>query len=248
MSSLPSTERSRSPRYPSHSLEQALEFVRRLYEGVHRSAVDSLTAVKLMGFAGRSGASATALGSVRQYGLIDGVGDRTRVSDLALSILEPGSPEELASSVVQASKQPLVFGKILERFEGRLPSANEPVRAYLIRELGFSKRGADECLSSLRETQSFVQSFDVPQSASAAAERPETGYALTVHPAVSASEATHVSLGSSHATPTSESELIVIPLTKDCRVEMRFDGEMTKRAIDKLLRILELMKEDSAEG
>jgi hypothetical protein len=232
--------RARSPRYPSHSLEQALEFARRIYEGVHRSAVDSLTAVKLMGFAGRSGASATALGSVRQYGLIEGVGDRTRISELGLSILQPGSESERLDSIEVASRQPHVFGQILERFDGRLPAANEPVVAYLIRELDFSKSGAEDCLASLRTTQTFVDSLESSKHAGTELQPRVAEAVLTVHGQSS------MGLGSAAESPrvNDVSDLIIVPLSKDCRVEMRFYGQISERALSKLARYIDLLTED----
>jgi len=153
-------DRSRSPRYPSHSLPQANEFVRKVYEGIHRSPVDSLTMLRIMGFAGKSGASATALGSMRQYGLIQGFADNTRVSDLALSILEPISDEERENAIKKAAESPAVFNQILERFGGRLPNSSDALRAYLIRELGFSSTGARDCIVAITGTQDFLRSLE----------------------------------------------------------------------------------------
>src|SRR4051812_23505010 len=94
MAILPASERTRSPRAPKHSLQEAIGFAQAIYDAVHRSQIDSNTAFRLMGFAGKSGSSATALGSMRQFGLIEGLGEKTRITDLALKILEPASAFE----------------------------------------------------------------------------------------------------------------------------------------------------------
>jgi hypothetical protein len=221
----------RSPRAPRYSLAEAVTYVSRIYNGVHRSAIDATTAYQLMGFAGKSGTSATALGSIRQFGLIDGIGDRTRVSDLALRILEPASPDELHAALREALLQPSVFKAIMERFEGRVPAANEPIRAFLIRDMGFSKQGAEDCISALRT--SMKQVGDLPNDV-----------ALNVdQPAVSDSiENDGSSTEQRREKLPNASELIRLPLTKDCTVELRFEGSVTTQAIDNLIKHIDLMK------
>ncbi len=151
--------RQRSPRFPSYSLKDALGFAGKIYANVHRSAIDAETAFKLMGFKGRSGASSTALGSIRQFGLIEGQGDSTRVSELALTIFEPETEAEKAEALLTAFKSPDVFAQISERYSDRIPTLDEPIRAYLIRELGFSQGGADQCLLSFRDSLAYVESL-----------------------------------------------------------------------------------------
>lgn len=254
MASLTPSVRSRSPRYPNHSLDQAVEFARKIYEGVHRSSVDSLTVLNLMGFSGRSGASTSALGSVRQYGLIDGVGEKTRVSDLALSILEPISESEKSDALRIASRSPAVFNQILGRFDGRLPAADAPVRSYLIRELGFSQRGAEDCLSALRTTEAYVAGFPVSDGSVGSQEvhsELEEGLDYEVArkgDAESARGARAVYEQGPDQTPRPEpGDLMVIPLSRDCRVEMKFVGPLSEKALGKLVRYVELMREDWAE-
>ena len=67
------SERARSPRAPRHSLRDAVRYARAIYNGVHRSPIDSHIAYKLMGLR-KSGASAHRVSSVRQFGLIEGWG------------------------------------------------------------------------------------------------------------------------------------------------------------------------------
>jgi hypothetical protein len=234
-----SKERVRSPRAPKHSIGEAIAFVEKIYEGVHRSAVDSYTVFKLMGFAGKSGSSATALGSMRQYGLIEGVGDRTRVSQLALQILEPSSSSERARAIREAVGRPEVFRAILDRFEGRLPAANEPVRAFLIRELSFSKAGAEESLASLRQSMALVADLNDETPLPAEDRQEEIGTEDRSHPLRTSR------LG---VAQRDGEELMRYVLTKECSVEIRFQGEISERAISTLIRHIELLKEVWAEN
>lgn len=232
MSNPASSVRTRSPRFPGHSVNDAIEFARRIYDGAHTSQIDSLTAIKLMNFSGKSGASATALGSVRQFGLIEGVGEKTRISNLALKILEPESPTERMEALREAAKQPEVFRQVYDRFDARIPAANEPIRAYLIRELGFSKSGAEDCLRSLRET---IEQSDLNRSESSdslPAEIPDRVLAQNDRIDFSAN-------------PPSDplAELIKIPLTRECSAELRLSGTVSEKALNNLIRHIELMKE-----
>ena len=231
MAGINAKDRSRSPRFPSYSLSEAVSYVGRIYQGVHRSPIDAATAFKLMGFAGRSGASATALGAIRQFGLIEGSGDGTRVSQLALRILEPESEYERNQGLLEAANQPEVFRAISDRFEGRVPLMDEPIRAYLIRELGFSKRGVEECVASYRQTTDFIVglvSAPGTDSTKAKLDPIET-------------EGSHFS--SASPAPVVGMRCYKVPLTRECDVELIFQGNVSENAVNRLIKYLEWMRE-----
>jgi hypothetical protein len=240
MSTLSPGQRSRSPRFPGYSIKEAIEYAKRIYGGVHRATVPSDTIFRLMGFAGKSGPSSAALGALRQFGLIEGVGDRTRVTDLALSIVQPASEEERIEGVRLASRNPEVFRLIHERFDGHVPSADEPIKAYLIRELGFSKRGADECLNSLRKTLRTLEELTGDTGFDSASTMEATDPVDAPNDPVVEANQTRQSFS---APQSNEGEFIRLPLTRDCVAELRFDGKVSERAIAALMRHIELMKE-----
>lgn len=231
MSTSSSAERTRSPRAPKHSLNEALSYARAIYNGVHRSTVPSAMAFELMGFNGKSGSSSTALGSVRQFGLVEGTGDKTRISDLALTIFEPSSPEEKSEAIQTAAERPDVFQAIRTRFNDRIPAADEPIRAFLIRELGFQKASADDTLKSLRDTEDFAKSNTHTVTA------PETER-LQEHAGFS-----DFGEGQGRLTSQPNSDSIRVPLTKDCYAELRFTGLVSSKAIANLVRYIDLMKD-----
>jgi hypothetical protein len=245
----PISDRSRSPRAPKHSLQQAVTYAKMIYDAVHRSSVSSMLAYELMGFGGKSGASATALGSVRQFGLIEGTGDKTRISDLALMIFEPASNDEQIDAFIDASKRPEIFHDIRNRFNDRLPGTDEPIRAYLIRERSFLKSGADETIRSLRETEQFVVQAMAGRSAAHVGpqlgEEQPTSLAIieTSQTVQNARQAEMRTLSSDAA----HSHLVRVALTKDCMAELRFEGEITERAVFNLLKYVDLMREVWAE-
>lgn len=240
MSSLSAKDRTRSPRFPSQSLEDSLRHVRLIYDGVHRSTIDSGTAFRLMGFSGKTGTSAKALGSLRQYGLIEGIGDNTRVSDLALAILEPSSDGERAEGLSRAARLPDVFEGIFLRFGDRIPQADEPIRAFLIRELGFQKNSADECIKSLRQSAAFAQSQSagLPQEV----EQVQSGPLAQVE-----DEKPKYNISPQKENSELPTQSAIIPLTRDCRAELRIFGPLSEKAVANLIRHIELLSEVWAE-
>ena len=235
MASLDTRNRSRSPRFPSHSIKEAMRFVSQIYDGVHRSTIEPDIAYQLMGFSGKSGASAKALGSIRQYGFIEGVSHSTRVSDLALRILEPVSENERIEAIFDASREPEVFNQIFDRFDQRIPNADEPVRAFLIRELGFSKKGAEDCLASFRETISFVEALPQPQPIINEARDEaidDEDHSAKIKP-----------FSDSTSEGKSRGAVMRVPLTRECSAELAFSGEVSEKALQNLIRHIELMVE-----
>lgn len=239
MSSLSPKERSRSPRFPSQSLEDSIRHIELIYEGVHRSPIDAETAYRLMGFSGKTGTSAKALGSLRQYGLIEGMGDNTRVSDLALAILEPSSDEEYARSIWKSSREPSVFEALLSRFDDRIPQADEPIRAFLIRELGFQKNSADDLIRTLRESFQFVDSIHASATAEEGQDADHASRAIDPQSAKIEPEAP--AQAAAKRPIEGASQTATIPLTRDCHAELNIYGPLTKKAVANLIRAVELL-------
>ena len=239
----------RSPRYPRVSLLNAIHYARALYDGAHRSAISSDTAYKVMGFSGKNGTSATALGSVRQYGLVDGLRGDLKVSELALRLLEPSDRPEYEKSLLEAAYKPEIFGILSRHFEGKIPKSDEPIRSHLIRVLDFSKAGADECISSLRETLQELEQ--------------EIGRYIDITEAVQ-DQITNVPIEAETHNDTSTKpleskfppdgqrtamagEFVRIPLTRECTAELRFSGPVTEEAAIRLMKYIDLMKDVWAE-
>lgn len=238
MSSLNAKDRTRSPRFPSQNLQDSLRLIKLVYDGVHRSPIDAETAYRLMGFSGKTGTSAKALATLRQYGLIEGMGENTRVTDLALAILEPASEEERARSIFAASRRPEVFGAVLERFDHRVPQADEPIRAYLIRELGFQKNSSDELIRVMRETFSFAESERALHS------QPDVSAESSIQAETlsgNASNSEQPTLAVSQAITDAPSQTASIPLTRESRAELKIYGPLNERAIRNLIRAIELL-------
>ena len=231
----------RSPRYPRHGLAKAIEMTRKLFDGAHQAKVDVDAAARVIGYAGSSGGAAQgALGALRQYGLVDGLRGDIAVSELAMRILQPMDESERRAAMKEAASKPEVFERVLAQFGGKLPGSDEPVRAFLIRQEGFSANGANDVVEALRNTMSTVIMDDAPETQNSPSEAP-VAVAAKLEPAASdvfPPLSSHDGNGG---------ELITLPLGQDCRVQLRFVGEVTSVSYARLIRHLELMKEVLSE-
>ena len=150
----------RSPSYPSISLKEAIEKVTMIYEQNYQSPVQRAVAAELMGYGGLNGKSLGVLAALSKYGLIEGRGDDTRVSDLALSIIahEPGAPER-GTAIQTAASKPELFSEIDNRFAGGKAS-DAAIRSYLITQK-FIPSAADAVVRSYRETKQLAATESV---------------------------------------------------------------------------------------
>jgi len=235
----------RSPRYPRHNLAKALDMVRKLFAGAHTSRVDVDTAARVIGYASSTGgAAASAIGALRQFGLVDGLRGDLGVSDIAMRILQPMDEQERVAALREAAQKPEIFGRILSHFGGTLPASDEPVRAYLIRQEGFSTGGANELIGALRETLAALPEVQSQQT--------QINEHLDESSLPSPIDSPPTSSSGSSPPPQSSSpwpaegqdgELIVLPLGASCKAELRFVGEVNSVAYERLIRHLELLRD-----
>lgn len=240
----------RSPRYPRHNLTKSIDLIKKLFDGAHQSKVDVDTAARIIGYSNStSGAAASALGALRQFGLVDGLRGDIGVSDLAMKILQPLDSAEKNLALYEAASKPEIFSRILSQFNGNLPASDEPIKAFLIRNEGFSVSGASELLEALRDTFQGLPKMPTESSNDDSAENlAPVDHSVDVAPL--SLQIIPPASSTPLATDEANSQLIVLPLGSSCKAELRFIGELTPSAYARLIRHLELMKdmlsEDSA--
>lgn len=232
-------KKSRSPRAPQISLQEALVKIRMVYDQEHTHRANREVIAKDMGYSGLSGASAAAIASLRQFGLLEGTGESMRVSEDATIILElpPGEPER-ALALHRVAFAPPLFAELNGEFGSKLPS-DENLRLYLVKR-GFNKEAANNFIRSYRETLSLVkdetQGYDDGGSTDLA----------------SIDTMSHMPLQSTATAPLQRmlpptalavTEDMNYRLTDACRVRVLFEGTVTQEAIAKLVDYLELGKD-----
>jgi len=148
--------RIRSPNYPAFSLADLIPRVDQVHkrEGQHPAPRDVI--IKGMGYGGVHGTSLGALSAAIKYGLIEkqGKGENYRVTDRAIAILHPHTPEEKAQAIRDAARSPALFNELLEHFKGQQFS-DDNLRAYLVRR-GFSQSSLAGVIQSYRDTMALV--------------------------------------------------------------------------------------------
>jgi hypothetical protein len=176
-------KRIRSPNYPAISLPEAIIRVTALYRAIHTHAAPRDVVAKGMGYTSLNGASATAISALHKYGLLERSGDDVKVSERALSILHPHTPEEKAAAITAAAVEPALFAELAERFPGAMPN-EELLRNYLVRK-GFAPGAIGPVIAAYRDTSDMVVSegrgYDSGQSPPVQEPQPMSQIAPSVH-------------------------------------------------------------------
>jgi hypothetical protein len=147
--------KARSPEYPAISLGEAIDRVKMIYAKDYQNRVPKKVIAEHMGYKGISGASLPILSSLAKYGLLEGRGDETRVSDLAVALIAhpPGTPERM-EALKQASILPELFDELDKRFPNGKAS-DQALRSYLLTQK-FIPSAADAAIRAYRDTKELV--------------------------------------------------------------------------------------------
>lgn len=149
--------KARSPSYPAIGLKDAIEKVIKVYERDYQNAIPRGVVATHMGYESLNGKSLGVLAACLKYGLLEGRGDNTRVSDLAVAIIAhpPGSPER-TGALKTAATAPDLFSELDARFQNGKAS-DQAIRSYLLTQK-FIPQAADAAVRSYRDTKQLVDS------------------------------------------------------------------------------------------
>lgn len=150
--------KARSRNYPSLSLGEALQRARELYKKEGRARVPAPVLVGAWGYNSLNGASLRVLSALRQYGLLEGSNEETRLSPRALTlILEPEDSPDYDEALHGALAEPALFQDIIQEYGDDVPS-DGALMSYLVRKQDFSEGGARTLIGSFRESVELVRS------------------------------------------------------------------------------------------
>jgi len=144
----------RSPNYPRSSLSAALQSTQQLWTKAGKNAVDEVTAVQTFGYKDMNGPSRMRLSSMRKYGLIEQGPEGVRVSQRAMKILQPLSPDEREAAKYEAATAPELFKKLAQ---DHLSTDENVIVSHLLRNEGFTASGARLAVRTFRENMAFVR-------------------------------------------------------------------------------------------
>lgn len=224
----------RSPKYPNISLPDAIERAQQVYLKEHQNPVHPEVVAQHMGYRGLSGASMRSLSALRQYGLLEGRGDESRVSDDAVTIFadaELGS-QERAEALQRCLEKPPLFQELKGSFQG-VPSQGN-LRAFLEKRK-FTRKAADKASAIFRESVEFVENKKT-DFGSIAAQSGEAAPHAARQPSFSG--------GSMERAIPEGSKTIGVFDFPGVTVHMTATGKVTKATLERLKKHLELKIED----
>ena len=148
--------RKRSPNYPSIDLGKAVDRARELYKHVERGEFTQLDAAQAWGYKGINGNSKSAVGALRQYGLIEqqkGDHGKLTLRGLTIALRDTTSPE-YQESVRLAALEPSLFQEIYSNGKGN--SARDALRQFLVMEKDFTNDGASRFMEVWNATKTLA--------------------------------------------------------------------------------------------
>jgi hypothetical protein len=158
-----------SPGYPQFGLQKALTSVKRIFDADRRSAIDRGAAAKHIGYSGPSGAADKALATLAHYGLVEKAGKgELKVSQLAVDIIAPDTPESRKVALVEAAFSPNIFAELRERFGTHFSETS--LEAYLLRA-NFQNVAIRPVIKSYSETCLFLEQEKAFESGGGGAEK-----------------------------------------------------------------------------
>jgi hypothetical protein len=154
----PERHRERSPSYPGIALERALGLARKIYEKEGRHETPAVAIWQHWGMKPKTGPALVAIGALKRFGLLEGKATALRLSRLALDIIQDEREDstERTNRIREAALSPPIHKQLWEKYGGHIPS-DANLKFMLMRELGFTDRGADELIQEFRRTISFAR-------------------------------------------------------------------------------------------
>jgi hypothetical protein len=149
--------KSRSPNYPSITLEAALAKIKKVYDAEHTHPAAREVVAKALGYNTLNGTSLSFLAALTRYGLLEKAGkDGLKVSADAVTALELDEGHPLrAEALGRLAFTPALFAELREKFGKELPS-DVNLRHYLIQQKAFLPKAADEVIRVYKENLELV--------------------------------------------------------------------------------------------
>ncbi len=149
----------RSPKYPTFALPVALDKVRRVYDSERRTPTTADVIAGHLGYKYTDGPGGRALSGVRQFGLIEEMSGKLRVSDLGFSLLHlpEEDPERLGFLKISALN-PNLYRSLHEEYPDHIPS-DATLRSNLLKR-GFNPDSIAGVLEDFRITMDFARIYE----------------------------------------------------------------------------------------
>lgn len=151
----PKTGGGRSVNYPFITLEEAIKRATTLWNHAGKNLVAIHATGSFWGYAEKSSGLRSTVSALKQYGLVQDVGDgddrQIRLTDRALDILiEPPDSPKRTNAIRQAALAPKIYAEVLARFSEGIPASDSVISSYLLREKDFNRKTVDSFIANFR--------------------------------------------------------------------------------------------------
>lgn len=147
-------KREKSSAYPSISLGEAVNSLKKLQDNLGSGPYSRDSAAKGLGYSGVSGASASKIAAISYFGLLSKKNGIYTQTDLAKRVLFPADDATMSGNFLQAVKCPSLYGKLIERYRNQaMPQKLENI---LITDYKISPKAAKEAVDIFRESIEFA--------------------------------------------------------------------------------------------
>lgn len=242
-------KRVRSPNYPYLDVQDAIERLRNIYEKDKRASTTASAILEHMGYKtsgaeGKSGSGGRAISALRQYGLLDENNGNYNVSELGFRILHlPDDSSEKQDLIKQSAVTPIIFKKMLEKYSFDVPS-DTTLRSHLILNEGFNPDTVKHFIRVFRHTIEFANLTSADYNSFADENDTNEDYGTQQ----TTSNQSHYGRAENFVSPSSYQSYDVLQsshelkfrLSADSTATILFSGEVTQKAIQKLISLLNL--------
>ncbi len=242
--------RSRSPGYPNFGLQEAISRISKVFQADRRNQLDREIVAKHIGYSGISGAADKALATLNHYGLLERVSKgEVRVSQLAVDILHPESPDKRKTALREAADNPQLFALLRERFpDGKF--SEDALRSYLVRS-GYQNAAVEPAIKAYIATSQFLELERACESDGPPVDdRQESDRKDVEAPAKPTSVQAAPPASSPKREIAMEAQERILKtgmLSKGSSFRLIVDGRIGVKEIDRLIKQLELDKEILAD-
>lgn len=254
----PQSKRHRSPAYPSIPLEKAIERARTFFQHERRNAAPVVVAGGHWGFKANNSNTLLVVAALKYFGLLtdEGTGDKrtVKLTESALRILlDPDENSAVRARLIkEAALKPKIHAEIWQKWGLELPS-DGTLKSFLLFEKKFNPDSVDGFVAQFKDTILFAKLSDSDKNSVNEDATGDAGDDLMQQPAVHArqvadsvgvSDSLDFKVIRSPSPGVQQKELLNFRVSQDCTVQIIFDGLVTQAAIEKLIRKLELSKDE----
>ncbi len=227
---------------PLISLRNAIAKAESLKRRENTHAVTKLEVATAMGYGNLHGTSYTVIDALIDYGLLEEAGkNKLKLSSVALDILSSNGVEhdtKYIMAVQKAAFTPSLFKEMFGIYNNRSPDDADLLSS--LKELGLHLNKIGSAIRAYRETIEFV----VEVTGLSDIQLPEAFDSRSI-----SKKNAKGGLGGISSLPSStlndrEEVKLIWRISQDCGVQIKFEGHVTREALQKLVALLDLSKDD----